>query len=105
MAADQWTDLARRAGEHLAATLSAHPVVQTLWATADDEGLELWLVTAPTEGAVELQLLAAVTPQLRQFHDAAVRLRILNRRNYPAFNPDVTLPDGAVLVTRFAGAG
>src|SRR3712207_6007612 len=60
MAAQEWTDLAQRAGAHLAATLGEQPAVQALWASADDEGLELWLVTAPTDGAVTLQLHAAI---------------------------------------------
>src|SRR5688572_12664298 len=96
-----WVDLAQRAGAYLAATLGAQPAVQTLWASADDEGLELWLVTAPTEGAVVLQLQAAVTSRLRHFHEVQIRVHVLNRRNYPEFNPSLTLPDGALLLTRF----
>jgi hypothetical protein len=100
-----WEPVAERVGAYLAPTLRTESIVQALYASVNDDELSLWLITDPADGRETLNLQATVGSQLRQFHEAAVRLHILNLRNYPRFSPDITLPDGARLLTRFHGDG
>src|ERR687885_695350 len=100
MAATKWADVAQRAGQQLAAAVREHPAVESLWVSEDDEGIELWLVTAPTEPAVTRRLHTNEGLLTRQFPEAYVRLYIMNRRNYPNVNLDDRLTERAQLIER-----
>ena len=105
MAAQKWAALARRVGRQYAAMVREQPTVESLWYSTEDDGVELWLVTAPSNIATTRRLWARTGSLLNQFPDADIRLHVLNRRNYPSVNLDVMLPEGARLITRFANAG
>jgi hypothetical protein len=105
MTAHKWAELAQQVGQQFAATLGDQPAVETLWISEDDYGIELWLVTAPTEPAVTRRLQAAEVLLQRQFPEPEIRLHVLNRRNFPDLDRGVTLPESAHLVARFAACG
>ncbi|HEY7067081.1 MAG TPA: hypothetical protein VII06_36805 [Chloroflexota bacterium] len=105
MAATKWADVAQRAGQQLAAAVREHPAVESLWVSEDDEGIELWLVTAPTEPAVTSRLHAAGGPLYDQFPEAYVRFYVMNRRNFPAVDLDARLTERGQLIERFHSAG
>jgi hypothetical protein len=105
MAAHNWTDLAQRIGQCFAAAVAEQPIVQTLWASPDEDGIALWLVTAPADPAATRPLFPAANSVRRQFPETDIRLHVLNRRNFPSVDPERVPPDGSILITRFAASG
>jgi hypothetical protein len=104
MASHDWTKLAQQIGQRFAAAVAEQPIVQTLWASPDEDGIELWLVTAPADPNVERPLYPATTALRRQFPDTDIRVNIINRRNYPTIDLNLVIPEKAILIARFAGA-
>lgn len=105
MMAQKWGDLAQRVGQQFAATLGEQPVVQSLWVSTNDDGVELWVVTAPTDPAGTRCLWVGSASFQDRFPEAEIRLHVLNRRNYPTVDLDDMLAERAHLITRFADAG
>ena len=104
MAAHNWTDLAQQIGQRYAAAVAEQPIVQTLWASPDEDGIELWLVTAPADPVVASPLYTGATALRKQFPDTDIRVNIINRRNYPTIDLALVIPENAILIARFAGA-
>jgi hypothetical protein len=102
MAAHKWADLAQRLGEQFAPHVVGQPAVQTLWVSDDEDGVELWVVTAATEKPVGRDLYGVAVSLERQFPEADIRLHILNRRNFPCVDLDARLAERAHLIARFA---
>lgn len=105
MAEHQWDELAQRVGREYATTIGDQPVVEGVWVSTDDEGVDVWVVTAPTDPASARRLFIGYGAFQRRFQDAEIRLRVLNRRNFPSMDLDDLLPEDARLIKRFANAG
>jgi hypothetical protein len=105
MAEHKWDELAQQVGQEYAATIGNQPVVEGVWVSTDEEGVELWVVTAPAAPADTRCLWAGYGAFQRCFEEADVRLHVLNRRNYPGMDLDDLLPEDARLIKRFANAG
>jgi hypothetical protein len=105
MAEHKWDEQAQRVGQEYAATIGDQPVVQGVWVSTDDEGVDVWVVTAPSDPAGTRCLWAGYGAFQKRFPEAEIRLHVLNRRNYPTVDLDDRLAERARLIKRFANAG
>jgi hypothetical protein len=62
----------------LAQVLHGEDVAQALWVSIDEDGVEFWLVTAPTDIETEEHLYEATATLYKEFPGVTFRLHVLN---------------------------
>jgi hypothetical protein len=90
--------IAAEIGRSFAAHVRSEPAAQRLWVRARGDGVELWLVTAPTDPETVYRLHEAGVRAEAQFPDFELCLHVLNARNYSQLDPSTSIPTGAVEV-------
>jgi hypothetical protein len=82
-------------GQHFAKRVRSEAVARRLWVRPQRGTVELWLVTAPADPETVHRLHKAGTALEEQYPEAALRLHVLNARNYPHVDPATLIPEGA----------
>ena len=86
---------ARELATAFADIVGADPVVERMWVSEHRGVVSFWLLTRPAEADDERRLYLSIDRLYDRFGDIAIRLHLINPRNYEPLELDVVLPQGA----------